>query len=68
MAETELGILSAQCLDRRMSDKQTLTRKSPPGKTSQRAKSKVHWQFTTDDARIKLKVTAQVAARLGPAD
>jgi len=27
MAESELGVLSAQCLDRRISDEQTLTRK-----------------------------------------
>ena len=33
MAESELGVLSSQCLDRRIPDKQTLMMKLPPGKT-----------------------------------
>ena len=35
MAESELGVMSSQCLIRRIPDKQTLTRKSPLGRPSQ---------------------------------
>ena len=56
MAESELGILSNQCLDRRIGDKKTL---SSEIKAWQTYRNKYHttadWQFTTDDARIKLK-------------
>jgi hypothetical protein len=56
MAETELGVLSRQCLDRRIPDRDTLTREVAAWETSRNAaKSKVHWRFTTADARIKLK-------------
>jgi hypothetical protein len=34
LAESELGILAAQCLDRRIPDKQTLMAKSLPGSTT----------------------------------
>jgi hypothetical protein len=40
LAESELGILSTQCLDRRIPDKQTLTSE---------AAAKADWQFTTAD-------------------
>lgn len=56
MAETELGILSRQCLDRRLSDRETLTREVAAWEDSRNtAESKVTWRFTTADARIKLK-------------
>ena len=56
MAETELGVLSRQCLDRRLPDRDTLTREVAAWETSRNAaESKVHWRFTTADARIKLK-------------
>ena len=55
MAETELGILSRQCLDRRMSDQDFLTSEVAAWEEPRNAaNSKVHWQFTTADARIKL--------------
>ena len=34
LAESELGVLSSQCLDRRIPDKQTLIDKQPPGNTT----------------------------------
>ena len=34
LAESELGVLSTQCLDRRIPDKQASSRKSPPGSKS----------------------------------
>jgi hypothetical protein len=56
MAETELSILTKQCLDRRIPDARTLRREVGAWERRRnRAKSKTNWQFTTHDARIKLK-------------
>ena len=56
MAESELAVLTTQCLSRRIPDKQTLEQEVAAW---QRHRNKHHakadWQFTTDDARIKLK-------------
>jgi hypothetical protein len=56
IAETELSVLTRQCLDRRMPDSATLKTESLAWyrKPNQNQKS-VDWQFTTQDARIKLK-------------
>ena len=56
MAEIELGVISRQCLDRRIPDKTTL--KNEIAAWEQRrnsAEAKIDWRFTTDDSRIKLK-------------
>lgn len=56
MAEIELGILSRQCLDRRIPDPLTLKRLVAAWQTKRNQRQvKVDWQFTTADARIKLK-------------
>jgi hypothetical protein len=56
MAESELGVLSQQCLDRRIPDKKTLiTEIAAWEKDHNKNHTKTNWQFTTDDARIKLK-------------
>jgi hypothetical protein len=56
MAESELSVLSGQCLDRRIPDKQTLTEEVAAWEDSRNKKHvKADWQFTTADARIKLK-------------
>lgn len=56
MAEIELGILSRQCLDRRIPDKETLELEiSAWEQERNNAGSKIDWRFTTDDSRIKLK-------------
>jgi hypothetical protein len=56
MAETELSILSRQCLDRRIESKEILTREVATWEHDRNARqSKIDWQFTTADARIKLK-------------
>ena len=56
MAESELGVLATQCLDRRIPDKRTLTNKISAWETDRNAnRAKADWQFTTNDARIKLK-------------
>ena len=56
MAEIELSILSRQCLNRRISDQETLRHEVEiwAGKRNE-CKAKMNWQFTTEDARIKLK-------------
>ena len=56
MAESELGVLSGQCLDRRIPDKQTLIDEVATWQDSRNVHhSKADWQFTTADARVKLK-------------
>lgn len=56
IAESELGILSKQCLDRRIPDAETLRREATAWYGNRNETGKlVDWQFTTTDARIKLK-------------
>jgi hypothetical protein len=56
MAESELAILAAQCLDRRIPDKTNLEAEiSAWTKKRNTDNTKADWQFTTDDARVKLK-------------
>jgi DDE superfamily endonuclease len=56
LAESELGVLASQCLDRRIPDKQAIIDEVA---TWVRERNKTHavaqWHFTTNDARIKLK-------------
>jgi hypothetical protein len=54
MAESELSILSAQCLDRRISDKSNRRSRRQAGQPQQET-CQADWQFTTADARVKLK-------------
>lgn len=56
IAEIELSVLSSQCLGRRISDIAVLAHELDAWNTSRnRNSSSVNWQFTTDDARIKLR-------------
>ena len=56
IAEIELNVLGRQCLDRRIPDKPTLVREISAWESERNAVRKpVNWQYTTDDARIKLK-------------
>ena len=56
MAETELSVLSRQCLDRRIDGKDTMTSEVAVWEQNRNTnQSKIDWQFTTADARIKLK-------------
>jgi hypothetical protein len=56
LAESELGVLASQCLDRRIPDKQTIIDQVAAWV---RERNKNHagaeWRFTTNDARIKLQ-------------
>jgi hypothetical protein len=56
MAEIELSVLARQCLDRRIPDAALLKRSVAAWQSRRnQAQAKVDWQFTTTDARIKLK-------------
>jgi hypothetical protein len=56
MAESELGVLASQCLDRRIPDKETLIREVVAWQANRNKNpTKADWRFTTADARIKLK-------------
>ena len=56
MAESELGVLATQCLNRRVPDKPTLIEEVAVWQDNRnRRHVKADWQFTTDDARVKLK-------------
>jgi len=56
MAETELSVLTKQCLNRRISDRPTLIAEVAAWEhTRNTARCRVDWQFTTQDARTKLK-------------
>ena len=55
MAETELSVLSSQCLDRRIATQQRFDRRGGRlGSGPEQASSKADWQFATE-ARTKLK-------------
>ena len=56
VAEIELSILSRQCLNRRIPDASTLIGEIDAWQSDRNNKAnKVNWQFTTEDARIKLR-------------
>jgi hypothetical protein len=56
VAEMELSVLARQCLDRRIPDLATLAHEAAAWESQRNAAQvKVRWQFTTADARIKLK-------------
>ncbi len=56
MAEIELNVLNGQCLNRRIDNIETV-KEEVKAWSEQRnnMKAKINWQFTTKDARIKLK-------------
>ena len=56
MAESELGVLSSQCLSRRIPAKPTLIDEITAWENDRNKNhTKANWQFKTTDARIKLK-------------
>ena len=56
MAEIELGVLGRQCLSRRIDNIDALRREAKAWERAcDTAGSKADWQFTTTDARTKLK-------------
>ena len=56
LAESELGVLAAQCPDRRIPNKQILKNEIAAWDHDRNTHhTKSDWQFTTKDARVKLK-------------
>ena len=56
MAEIELSVLKGQCLGRRIADMATMQAQVVAWKKDRNnTAKKIDWQFTTSDARIKLK-------------
>jgi hypothetical protein len=56
MAEIELSVLARQCLDRRIPDVDALRREVTTWERDRNAAAvNADWQFTTADARVKLK-------------
>jgi hypothetical protein len=56
MAEIELSVLQRQCLDRRLRNRGTMAREVAAWVIARNtAATTIDWQFTTADARIKLK-------------
>jgi hypothetical protein len=56
LAESELAVLSTQCLDRRIPDRQALEREVAAWvKHRNQHHAKADWRFKTETARIKLK-------------
>lgn len=56
MAEIELSVLAKQCLNRRIPDRQTMDRECQAWANSRNEEErKANWQFTTKDARVKLR-------------
>ena len=56
MAETELSVLSRQCLNRRIGDAGALVQEVAAWQERRdKTRTTIRWQFTTKDARIKLR-------------
>ncbi|MDR1880033.1 MAG: IS630 family transposase, partial [Tannerellaceae bacterium] len=56
MAEIEIHVLMGQCLKRRIGDMETMKQQVDAWQKDRNNKdAKINWQFTNDDARIKLK-------------
>jgi hypothetical protein len=56
IAESELSVLSRQCLSRRIPDKESLTKQVAAWQIARNSKhASADWHFTTADARVKLK-------------
>ena len=56
MAEIEFSVLSRVCLDRRIPDEQTLKREIAALENERnQVRATINWQFTSNDARIKLQ-------------
>lgn len=56
MAEIELHVLNGQCLNRHLSTKEEVEKQVNAWQDNRNKKdSKINWQFTAKDARVKLK-------------
>jgi hypothetical protein len=65
MGETELSVLSGQCLDRRIDELAVLRHEVGAWEDHRnRTEARVRWRFTTEDARIKLEKCRMSLIRL----
>ena len=56
IAEIEIGVMTRQCLDRRIESQDALKRETRAWQEQRNAEAvQVNWRFTTKDARIRLK-------------
>jgi hypothetical protein len=56
VAEIERSLLASQCLDRRIGSAEELAREVAAWQAERNAaRCGVHWQFTTEDARARLR-------------
>ena len=56
VAECELSVLTRQCLNRRLPNKETVAQEVAAWQLRRNSlQAKIHWQFTAEDARIKLR-------------
>jgi len=56
VAESERSVLRRQCLDRRIPSREEVAREATAWDEHRHARQVgIDWQFTTEDARIKLK-------------
>lgn len=56
MAEIELNVLNGQCLNRRIGNITTISKECTMWlKARNNMNAKINWQFTTENARVKLK-------------
>ena len=56
LAESELGVLSSQCLERRIPDRQDLIDEIAAWEADRnKNNAEANWRFRTEDARLKLK-------------
>ncbi len=55
MAELELSVLQRQCLGQRFGDRETMERAVAAWTERRNAAAAIRWQFTTADARTKLR-------------
>ena len=66
-AEIELGVLGRQCLDRRIPDPEKLKHEVAAWQRRRNdSQAKTDWQFTTADARVKLKRLYPVTENINP--
>ena len=56
MVEIEIGVLKAQCLDRRIDDREQLVREIAAWQWARNAaRAGIKWMFTTEKARAKME-------------
>jgi len=67
MAETEIGVLRRQCLDRRIAERERLEHEIAAWERERNAAgARVRWMFTTEKARTKMGRAYPVPAVLNP--